>query len=278
MPRPLPPSSADPFVVAAAHGAPIANALLLHGYTGSPFEMMPLALALSDVGVASTGVVLPGHERGKDGDPAVLNRVSWRDWVRAGEDAFDAMPAATPRVVAGCSMGALVALHVASARPVDALVLLAPALRFFTDGQLVASLAARGLWRALPYLKKGKGSDVADDEGRHRNPCLPYLPLHGIAELAALQRATEPLLSSVVAPACIFHGAHDHTIPPVSSEIIASKLASPRVERHVLRNSFHVIGIDVDRDELNALAVSFVREVVAAAPSSTSARRIDRAA
>ena len=265
MPRPLPPPSADPFVVDAASGAARANALLIHGYTGTPYEMLPLALALRDASVSSTGIVMPGHEGGKDGDPHVLNRTPWRAWADAGIAALEKMPRDRPRIVGGCSMGALVSLHCAAARPdlVDAVILLAPALRFYLDGQLAARAAARGLWRALPYFPKGKGSDVNDDDGRYANPCLPCLPLKGIAELYAMQSATERILPSVRAPACIFHGAQDHTIPPAASLIVARGVSSQKVQHHVLRDSFHVIGLDVQRDELAALAVSFLDEVLA---------------
>ena len=271
--RPLPPPSAQPFTV-PARGEVRGLALCIHGYTGTPFEVLPLALALADVGVTSTGVVLPGHEGGKDGDPAVHNRTTWRDWERGALDAFDALSAdaspAVPRVVAGSSMGALVALRLAIARPAEiaALVLLAPAFRFYAEGRFAAAASARGLWRLMPYVNKDRGSDVADDDGRRLNPCLTVLPLRGIGELAEMQRAVARDLARVRAPVCVFHGAQDHTIPPAASEEIARGVSSARVEHHVLRDSFHVIGIDVDRDQVGALAASFVDEALRTAPAA----------
>jgi carboxylesterase len=263
MPRPLPPASAEPFVVDVAR--PVARALLVHGYTGTPYEMLPLAHWLREAGVSSTGIVLPGHERGKDGDPRALNRVAWRDWVGAAEAALDAIDDDVPLVVGGCSMGALVSLHLCASRVarVRGAILLAPALRFYKEGVAAASLAARGLWRVVPWVKKTNGSDVADDEGRWANPCLEVLPLRGIAELYAMQSATGAILGDVKAPLCIFHGAQDHTIPPLASTIVARAVESQRVEHHLLRDSFHVVGLDRDRDALGALAASFASELCA---------------
>ncbi len=263
MARPLPPATAEPFTVDA--DAPRAAALCLHGYTGSTFEVLPVALALREAGVSSRAIVLPGHEGGRAGDPHALNRTSWQDWTRAAADAFEALPTDRPRLLVASSMGALVALHLAARRDdVAGLVLLAPALRFFREGRLAAAAASRGLWRAVPYVEKKSGSDVADDESRKVNPCLPFLPLKGIAEMAELQRVVEGELSSVRAPACLFHGAQDHTIPPEASEVVAQRVSSARVERHILRDSFHVLGIDIDRDQVCALAQSFTHELVRA--------------
>ena len=71
MPRPLPPATHEGFSL-PARGAARAHALSLHGYTGTPWEVLPVSLALQDIGVASTGIVLPGHE----GDHTVLQRTS----------------------------------------------------------------------------------------------------------------------------------------------------------------------------------------------------------
>jgi carboxylesterase len=207
-----------------------------------------------------------------------MDRTTWRDWVRAAEDAFDALPADKPRFLVGSSMGSLVSLDIAARRPDDVagLVLMASALSFFADGNFVAAAAQRTqIWRAKPFLRKTKGSDIADDEARAVHPCLPFLPIKGIGELRAMQRHVDEILPRVRSPLCLFHGAHDHTIPPSASERVAQRASSLRVEHHVLRDSFHVIGIDVDRDQICDVAASFVRELVQ--PAGAARRRRDAA-
>jgi carboxylesterase len=264
VPRPLPPPSARPFSLPPKHRLR-ARALCIHGYTGSPYEVLPLALALQERGVASEGIVLPGHE----GDPSVLDRTTWQDWARAGEEAFWQLPADVPRFVVGSSMGALVALLIAAHRPdeVAGLVLLAPALRYFREGRLAALASQRGIWRLKSAVSKEReGGDVGDEEARRKNPSYAVLPIRGIGELGLMQAVVERELSRVRAPLCVLHGAQDHTIPLVASEIVARKVSSRRVEHHVLRDSWHVIGIDVDRDQIFDLASSFVDEIIEAAP------------
>lgn len=260
MPRPLPPATHEGFSL-PARGAARAHALSLHGYTGTPWEVLPVSLALQDIGVASTGIVLPGHE----GDHTVLQRTSWQDWHRAGDDAFALLPKDQPRILIGSSMGALVALMIAARRPneVDGLVLLAPALRFFAEGRAAAALAARGLWRVKAHVvKERKGGDIADKDARQMSKSYAVLPLRGVGELGLFQQAVEVELSRVTAPVCVMHGMNDHTIPLLASEIVAGQVSSAHVERHLLRDSWHVIGVDVDRDQVCALASSFVEELL----------------
>jgi carboxylesterase len=57
VPRPLPPSSRDAFVLPGER----AQALLLHGYTGTPYEVRIVGEALAERGVGCRAPLLPGH-------------------------------------------------------------------------------------------------------------------------------------------------------------------------------------------------------------------------
>jgi carboxylesterase len=260
MARPLPPATNEPFDV-TAHGVVRANALSIHGYTGTPWEVLPVSMALAPLGVTSRGIVLPGHE----GDWSVLHRTSWQDWHASADAAFSQMATDKPRILVGSSMGALVSLLIAARRPseVAGLVLLAPALRFYADGKIGAALASRGLWRLKNHIvKEREGGDIRDESARKMAKSYPVLPMRGVGELGLLQGVVERELHKVTAPLCVLHGAQDHTIPPLASEIVASKVSSKHIERHVLRDSWHVIGVDVDRDQVCDVSQSFVREIL----------------
>ena len=253
--RPLPPPSRAAFSV-AAQGAPRAAALCIHGFTGTPFEVRPLADALAPDGVSSVGVLLPGHGT----DPAELARTGWHEWQDAALAAWDALPAGTPRIVVGCSMGALLALRLSVLRgDVAAAVLLAPALSFFADGEAASLASLAGLWRLKPFAAKEQaGGDIADEAARAANPTYPVIPLRSLGHVKLLQRQVREALPRVRAPLCVFHGAQDHTIPPSAAAEIAAGVGSPHVEHHLLRDSRHVIGLDVDRERVAALTRSFL--------------------
>ncbi|MDP2342425.1 MAG: alpha/beta fold hydrolase [Deltaproteobacteria bacterium] len=256
LPRPSP----EAFVVDVPAGVPVrGSALLLHGFTGSPFEVLTTAHTLAGRGFTSVGPLLAGH----GSDPAVLNHVPWQRWFADVVAAFDALPAEGPRVVVGCSMGGLLALQLSLLRAVDAVVLLAPALRFHPLSYVGVAALTAGLWRVRPFFpKEGPGGDVGALDAQRANPTYKVLPTRGLVELWRLQLATEALLPRVTAPLCLLHGARDHTIAPSSSTLIAQTVASSLVEHHRLMNTQHLVALDVERDLANALTADFVDGVV----------------
>lgn len=285
MVRPLPPPSAAAFRIDVADDVRAGGVLCLHGFTGSPYEVRVVANDLAERNkLAAYAPVLPGHE----GDPAALNHLDDDAWLEAALRAYDHLdvidPPANaddvrPRIVVGCSMGGLLALNLCLRRRVDAVVLLAPALRLFPAVSVAVSALRAGLWRVRPFIQKvGPGGDVGAVDAARRNPSYKVMPTRGLATFFGLQRRTEAVLSSVTTPLCTIHGARDHTIDPVSSSIIAAKVNSAVVEHHLLRQTQHLVGLDVDRDVVSHLACAFVARTLAApSPSPSSSASAPKA-
>ena len=121
--------------------------VLVHGFTGTPYEMRFLGEQLADAGFRVHGLRLPGHgTRVRD-----LDATTWRDWADAVEDAFDALALSCRRVaVVGQSLGGLLALHLAGRRPdVAAVGSLATPLWLEGLSGRVAKWAASGALRCL---------------------------------------------------------------------------------------------------------------------------------
>ena len=271
--RPLPPASPHAFRIDVDDGRRAGAALCLHGYTGTPWEVRIIADDFAErLGLSCLGPVLPGHE----GDPAALNHLDDDDWLAAALSAFDQLDeldppidgVARPRVVVGCSMGGLLALNLCLRRRVDAVVLLAPALRLFTATALGVGAMTAGLWRVRPFIQKeGPGGDVAAIDAARANPSYKVMPTRGLATFFKLQRRTERVLSEITTPLFTVHGDDDRTIDPLSSQIIAARVQSPVVEHHRLRHTRHLVGLDVDKDLVSDLATAFVRRTLATAPA-----------
>lgn len=237
-----------------------AHVLLLHGYTSTPYEVRPIGEALAAHGFAVRAPLLPGHGT----TPEALNTLVAEDWVEASLRAYDALPASGPRFIVGASMGGLLALQVARRRKdVMGLVLLAPALLARPIGRVAMRLAPWGLVRLQRSIPKSDtGGDIASAEARAQNPCYPTLPVGGIAELERLRVQTWQQLPEISVPLCVLHGEGDRTIDPLASEVLASRVRSPWVERYLLPNSRHVLGLDVDRDEVCSIASRFITDLL----------------
>jgi len=229
--------------------------LLLHGLTGSTFEMHHLALRLAAGGHRCLAPVMAGH----GGVPADLVGIPWTEWVAKARRDLARLAGARRTFVAGCSMGALVACALAHDQPelVDGLVLLAPALELKAPGRLAALLGQSGLlWRTV--VPKGSGSDVRDEAMRRRNPCLTGVPLAAVAELHGLAAFVERTAAGVAAPALIIAGGQDHTVTLAGARRLARRLGSGPAEVLVLPESWHLVGVDVERERCGDAAADFL--------------------
>lgn len=229
--------------------------LLLHGLTGSTFEMHHLALRLAAAGYRCLAPVMAGH----GGAPRELVGIPWTEWVAKARRDLARLSGARRTFVAGCSMGALVACALAHDHPgqVDGLLLLAPAMELKPAGRLGALLGRSGLfWRTV--VPKGSGSDVKDAEMRRRNPCLPGVPLAAVAELGELAAFVDRAAPGVAAPALVIAGGQDHTVTLSGARRLARRLGGGPAEVLVLPESWHLVGVDVERERCAEAAVEFL--------------------
>src|SRR5437588_11627070 len=99
--------------------------LLLHGLTGTPLDMRPIADALVADGYTVSAPLLPG--RGTR--PADMETLSWEDWMSGALSAYDDLQAGHREiVVGGLSAGGTMALDLALRRRPAALLLYGTAL------------------------------------------------------------------------------------------------------------------------------------------------------
>ena len=229
--------------------------LLLHGLTGSTFEVAPVAHRLHAAGLRCLAPVMAGH----GGSASDLAGVPWREWIEKARRDLARLEGARRTFVVGCSMGALVACALAHGTPerVDGLVLLAPALRLRPLGRLGALLGRVPLVRDTLFPKRG-GSDVADPEMRRLNPCLDAVPVSAIRELALLEAHVDRLLPSVAAPAIVIQGLQDRTVAVSGARRLARRIGSGPAPLLLLERSRHLVGIDVERDRCAEAAAEFL--------------------
>lgn len=231
--------------------------LVLHGFTGNPTSMRPLARRLADAGMTVELPRLPGHgTHWKD-----LAQTSWQDWAGEAGAALDRLRARTrTAAVAGLSAGGTLALYLAQTRPtdLDAVVVINPSLTFRHPLKSVAGALAR----VVPTMA-GLGNDIA----RPGADELPYdrVPLRAAASLFALQDQVRAALDKIAAPILVLTSRADHTVPPGDSSILLDGVASSRREQVWLERSFHVATLDYDADLVADRTIAFVREHTAAA-------------
>jgi carboxylesterase len=239
--------------------------LCLHGLTGTPYEVAPIARALEAAGCCVYAPLLAGHGE----SAAVLALTRWHDWFAAAEAAYERLRQTSGggRVaVLGFSMGGLLALRMARLHPhdVSAVVALSVPLRLKTW-----QIAAAKAWRRLPtfvrrgplaMIRKRGGSDVVDADARRENPSLPEMPIASVAEIVDLAEIVRRDLAFIEQPVLVAHGEQDHTVDPKASRELARSLGGAVVEQLRLPRSAHLIGIDVERAQLARAVVQFLNK------------------
>ncbi len=246
-----------PFFFTPAADAPqrAGAVLLVHGFTGTPFEMRPLGEDLARRGHTVYGPRLVGHCE----TSAALRVTRSSDWLRSVEEALDELRAHTggARVyLGGLSLGGLLVLEVAARRgPEQIAGLAAISVPLWLTRAAEAAIAmTRRLGRAPELvLPKMSGSDIAEPRMRARNDLAQGnigLPVRAVISLRDFADEVRGHLRDVRVPALVAHGRQDHVAPYGCMAALAAELGSPSVESVTLERSFHVATIDHDRVQL----------------------------
>jgi carboxylesterase len=240
---------AEPF---SAPGGP-SGVLVLHGFTGCPQSVRPLAEAVAGAGFTVELPLLPGHgTRVED-----LCETTWADWSAAAERAYQDLAGRSRHVVvAGLSMGGTLACWLAVRHPeIAGLVCVNPAVEApapsFLD-LLQAFVDAGELM--MPSI----GSDIARpgvvELAYEVTPVAALLSLMGaVAEL-------EPRLGEVRCPLLLFSSREDHVVPVSAGDLLEARVSGP-VERVRCGRSYHVATLDYDGPDIAARTVAFATRV-----------------
>jgi carboxylesterase len=244
--------------------------LLIHGMTGAPGEMKPLAKRLIRRGFSVACPQLAGH----GADQATLLATGWRDWLDSVVRAYDAFAAEVKEVsVAGVCAGGALGLLLARERPaVRAAAVYS--MTFEYDGwnmprwaaaapaiQLMANLpGVRNLSFAEPWpfgLKDERLRELAAVAPESLiEGALPRMPLGSLYQLYRLGRQVERQGAGIFTPTLILHAREDDMSHPRNAARLQAALGGS-VEMRLLEDSFHMIHVDKERDVVADMTARF---------------------
>ncbi|MDP1828789.1 MAG: alpha/beta fold hydrolase [Archangium sp.] len=223
--------------------APVA-ALLLHGFTGSPWELRPVGEALAARGLHVVCPRLPGHGT----TPEAMLWAGMREWLEAATAALESLAGARRVVVIGLSMGGLLAMVLAARyrTRVQGLVLMAPALRLKArDARALRRLRwLPGLDVKERWIEK-KSTDIESNEVRAGAPILPRYPLARVFDLFALADLAHESERRITCPSLVIGAVNDHVVD--TGAVLALQRRLPFSRRLLLQRGFHIIPRDTDR-------------------------------
>ena len=215
--------------------------LLIHGFTGTPKEMLWMGEFLSKRGFTVMGIRLAGHAT----NPEDMRRTRWWDWIASVEDGITLLRGAARQIYTiGLSMGGVLSLLAASRYPINGAIAISTPFDLPKD------------WR-LPFIRPisifmrnvGKGTpDWQNLEASKDHIDYPYYPTRSIMQLRELITMMRGELSQVKVPALFFQSKLDKGIPTESMDALYNGISSTDKNRIWVDHSGHVIIREPDRE------------------------------
>jgi carboxylesterase len=232
--------------------------LAFHGLTGTPQEVALVVEVAGQLGLAAEAPLLPGH----GSSVADLASTRFADWLGAAEEQFARAAARGPVVVAGLSMGALLALRLAANHPSATVGVIALANAVWLSSPWPAwGLRLVDRLRIPDFWMPKSGADLGDREQRAVHLTYNAQPVRTAVSLMRAGEAFVPELHRVKAPALIVHGALDAVTPVSNAWRVAVRLGSLQKRTVILPRSRHIVTRDVERDVVERELLAFLRSV-----------------
>ena len=249
---------AEPF----AHDGGPWGVLVLHGFTGNPQSMRPLAITLAAEGYTVRLPLLPGH--GTAVEDMIPTR--WSDYAEAAEAAYRDLAGRCDAVaLVALSVGGTLACWLAEHHPeISGMVVINPFIDPPADS---FREVLRGILDSGTEVAPGVGSDIAKEGSTE----LAYLgsPIAAALSLFDGIDGVAERLAQITCPVLLLSSRNDHVVPSSSGDVLVARVSGP-IERVWLEDSYHVATLDHDAQLIESRTVAFVREVL----SSGSAGRM----
>ncbi|MFA6600126.1 MAG: alpha/beta fold hydrolase [Candidatus Omnitrophota bacterium] len=246
------------------------TAILIHGLTGTPNEVRFLANFLHKKGYSVFCPRLANH-----GEPLhILKKTKWPEFYESVRKVFLGIKQSGncgPIYVAGLSMGALLALLLASEFPSDiaGVCCLSPTL--FYDGwnipwtKCLLPLAAATPLKYISYFKEEPPYGIKNEAIRQRvhefykkaeldklngvaKYGYPFFPVTLLCELNQLIKHLIGRLPAIETPVQCIQAKNDDMTSVKNSQFICDRIKSSIKEIFLLYNSYHVITADFERE------------------------------
>ena len=220
--------------------------LLIHGFTGTHFEMNPLAEFLEDKGFTVVNIILPGHETSEE-DLALKN---WKDWINHAQSELELLKKEHSKVfVSGLSMGGIITLCIGAKNPdLTGIIPMAAPIRP-PDWRMY-------LFRIFPFAHyfypkhRSVESGWEDLETLETHVSYEYYPTKSVKQLYKLIKEGKRLTPLIEVPILVVHSKKDLSVPSSHAKWIIDNVASEDKEIECILKGGHVIPKDAGKHQL----------------------------
>jgi len=233
-------------------------ALLIHGFTGSPYDLRELGDFLSAKGVTIKAPLLPGHgSQWQD-----LEKISHQDWLKAIDQEVNQYFNAYRKIfLIGYSFGANLAITMARRYPekIKGIVCLGASVYLHNDRLArmllpIVNLIFKKYKKS--YIKKKLRADYEE------HGCYTYIPTSSIYEFYKyIDNITKKELAEVTVPTLIIHSCDDKVTHFKSSKFIHKNIGSQQKELIILDDINHNPLNSKTKDEIFGRIEKFIQSL-----------------
>ncbi len=241
---------AEPF----SHRGGPSGVLVLHGFTGNPSSMRPIADLAAAEGFTVELPRLPGHGTSVED----IMTTTWSDWAATAEAAYDDLASRCERVaIVGLSMGGALTAYLAELRDsIARCVFINPVVKPPPAEMLegLEALLAAGLDRIDSI-----GSDIKKEGGLESSyDATPLVPAKSLFD--GLVKVYENL-HLINAPSLLLSSREDHVVTSDNGDDLVSMVSGP-IERVWLEDSYHVATLDNEQALVESMTFDFLARVL----------------
>lgn len=219
--------------------------LLIHGFTGTHYELEPFAKFLEQRGFAVNNITLPGHET----TPKDMAKRKWIEWVDYAQTELDKLKDQYEEVyVSGLSMGGAISLYLAAKNP-D----IKGVITFSAPIEIPDKKAKILEW--LPFLRyiipwmPNINAGWEDLEAEDKHQCYDKFHAKSVYELILLLNDMRRIISLVEQPILILHSKKDPAVSPNHAQRIYNAVSSKDKTIVWIERGGHVITEDAGKEQ-----------------------------
>ena len=228
--------------------------LLVHGFTGTPQNVRPLADYLARRGLAVSAPRMPGHGT----TVADLDKTGPQDWLGAAEQALNELKERCSTVfVAGISMGGTLTLELARRHPeLAGVVVMAAPVQAMEALQPLVDDPDRPVTVPAPWATVGVLTQDVGVGG------IAYLemPLGALERGMGLTSQVRQGLGDVTVPTLLIYGDADQVVDKANGPFALAGIKAIDKRLLALPDSSHEVTLDVDRERVMVEVYDFIRE------------------
>ena len=255
--------------------------LLLHGLQSSPAELQPLAKRLNQAGYTVHVPHIKGYGFMHGDTPRSVTH--WQEWHAIATQEFLTLKKQYKTVsMGGLCIGAVLSLSVAAEQGDDVAALTLLATTFWYDGWSIPwyrFMRYVGYYTPVRYyysyrerepfgLKNEQLRKWIAREMSHKDSSIvgaSKLNLPAIQEAERMIAVVKQRIGKVTAPAIVIHAEEDDVSSPRNARFVHANIGSKVKELVILHNSYHMITVDNDREQVANDTLRFFAAAHAAA-------------